>query len=77
MPRAAHELALAHDLVVARPVGLRQADDLALAERAAGVRATVGERVELAGDVEQADLAALHGDELAVPGATSSTVATT
>src|SRR5262249_418011 len=65
VPRAADELAPAHQLVLAGLAGLHQPDDPALAQLGTHVRAAVGERVVLPADVEDADLAAHGGDDLA------------
>src|ERR1700691_5439735 len=67
VPRTAHEFSVADKAVLAGAGRLPAPGDTAFAERAALVRASIGECIELAADVEHPDLAALGGDELAAP----------
>ena len=68
MPRAADDLALARIAVLAGLARLDQPSETALAQAAALMRAAVGEREELALDVEHGDLTAADVDELARAG---------
>src|SRR6185436_20151924 len=62
----AQEFLMPRQFVMAGPVGLDQRDDLALAQRPALMRAAVGQREILAVQIEPADLAAVHVDDLAL-----------
>src|ERR1051326_4203421 len=68
VPRAAQEFPVAIEAIVAGPVGLNERPDTALAERAALMRAAVGEREIFPADIEHADLAAGDTDQLAPAG---------
>src|SRR5262249_52899571 len=68
VPRAANELAGLRDLVGSSPVRSSQDHDHAPAQLGAHVRAAVGDGEVLSVDVEQADLAAHGGDDLAGAG---------
>src|ERR1700719_3331475 len=68
VPWAADDLALPRIAVLAGLFGLDQSGQAPFAQAAALMRAAVGEREELALDVEHCDLAALDVDELAGAG---------
>src|SRR5262249_7193681 len=68
VPGAAQKLVGPRQAVVSGPVGLHQRDDAALTERAALVRAAVGEREIFAAEIEDAELAAGRGHDLAAAG---------
>src|SRR6185437_8480635 len=67
VPRAAQHLALPYQAELAGTIRLGETDEHATAQRRALVRAAIYQREMLAADVEHADLAALHRDDLAVP----------
>src|SRR5262249_37673939 len=68
MPGAAQELAPARQAIVAGAIRQHERADLAEAQRAAGVRAAVGERKEFAVEIEDADLASADADDPAGAG---------
>src|SRR5690606_29967035 len=68
VPRAAHELTLALDAVLAGTIGQHDAGDHPGAQRPSLMRTAVGDGKILAVDIEDADLAALHFHDLVLAG---------
>jgi len=66
MPGAAQKFLVSRQAVMAGSVGLHQGDDVALTQRSALVRAAVGQGEIFAVQIEHADLAAIHIDDLAM-----------
>ena len=64
----AARILMAREAVMAGSVGHRQRNDAAAAQRATGVRTSIGEREIAPVDVEDADVATLHGHDLRGPG---------
>src|SRR4051794_37067224 len=64
MPRTAQKLLMTGEAVAARSVRLHQSDDLAAAQRSAGMRAAVRECKIFALEIENSDLAARDGHHL-------------